>query len=111
MGTMTNYAAIIKRLLAGYAGIKPSVGDIEVELICDDERGHYELMQCGWIGLRRIHGSVIHIDLKGDKVWIQHDGTNEHIAQRLMAEGIPQDHIVLGFHAPYKRPLTDFATG
>jgi hypothetical protein len=110
MGAITNYAEIIKRLLRSYAEIKPSVGDIEVELIFDDERGHYELMQCGWIAMRRIHGSVIHIDIKDDKVWIQHDGTNEHIAQRLIAEGIPQDHIVLGFHAPYKRPLTAFAT-
>ena len=91
-----------------FAGV--AVGG-ESELVFDDERQHYELMQCGWIGLHRVHGSVIHIDLKGDKVWIQFDGTNEHIAQRLMDEGIPQDHIVLGFHAPYKRPLTAFATG
>ena len=111
MGAMTDYAEIIKRLLRGYAAIKPSVGEVEVELVFDDERRHYELMQCGWIGLRRVHGSVIHIDIRGDKVWIQHDGTNEQIAQRLIAEGIPQDHIVLGFHAPYKRPLTAFATG
>lgn len=111
MGAMMDYVAIIKRMLSGYADIKPAVGDIDVEMICDDERGHYELMQCGWIGMRRIHGSVIHIDIKGDKVWIQHDGTNERIADRLVAEGIPKDHIVLGFHAPYKRPLTDFAVG
>ncbi len=111
MGAMKDYAAIIKRLLGGYANIKPSVGDIEVELICDEERGHYELMQCGWIGHRRVHGSVIHIDIKGDKVWIQHNGTKEKIAQMLMEEGIPQDHIVLGFHSPSKRLLTDFAPG
>jgi hypothetical protein len=111
MGALMDYAEIVKRILRGYAGIKPSVGEVEVELICDDEGGHYELMQCGWIGPRRIHGSVIHIDIRGDKVWIQHDGTNEHIAQRLMDQGIPQDHIVLGFHAPYQRPLTAFATG
>jgi hypothetical protein len=111
MGAMTDYAAIIKRILSGYAEIKPSVGEVDVELVFDDERGHYELMQSGWIGLRRVHGSVIHIDIRGDKVWVQHDGTNEKIAERLIAEGIPQDHIVLGFHAPYKRPLTAFATG
>jgi len=111
MGAMTNEVDIIKRLLREYAAIKPSLGDIEVELVFDDERGHYELMQCGWIGMRRVHGSVVHIDVRGDKVWIQHDGTNDHVAQRLMAEGIPQQRIVLGFHAPYKRPLTDFAVG
>lgn len=111
MGAVTGYGEIILRLLREYAAIKPAVGDIEVELVCDVEGGHYELMQCGWIGMRRIHGSVIHIDVKDDKVWIQHDGTSDNVAQRLIAAGIPQDHIVLGFHAPYKRPLTAFATG
>ncbi|WP_273040177.1 element excision factor XisI family protein [Iningainema tapete] len=24
---------------------------------------------------RRVYGSLIHIDLKGDKIWIQYDGT------------------------------------
>jgi hypothetical protein len=111
MVPVTEYPDVVKRLLRGYADIKPSVGEIDVELVFDDERRHYELMQCGWIGLHRVHGSVIHVDVRGDKVWIQHDGTNERIAERLMEQGIPQDHIVLGFHAPYKRPLTPFATG
>ena len=111
MGAVTNDVEIIKRLLREYAAFKPSVGEVEVELVFDDERGHYELMQCGWIGMRRVHGSVVHVDVRGDKVWIQHDGTNDHVAQRLIAEGIPASRIVLGFHAPYKRPLTDFATG
>lgn len=111
MDAVTRYPEIIKRLLSEYAAIKPAVGEVEVELVFDDERQHYELMQCGWIGLKRIHGSVVHIDIKGDKVWIQHDGTNDRVAERLVADGIPRDHIVLGFHAPYKRPLTPFATG
>jgi len=111
MDAVKGYAGIVKDLLRGYSKIKPSVGEVETELVCDDEGGHYELMQCGWIGLRRVHGSVIHIDIRDGKVWIQHDGTNEHIAERLVERGIPRDHIVLGFHAPYKRPLTAFATG
>jgi hypothetical protein len=111
MVAVKDYAEVVKRLLREYAAIKPSVGEIDVELICDDAGGHYELMQCGWIGMRRIHGSVVHIDIRGDKVWIQHDGTNDRIADRLVEAGVPQDHIVLGFHAPYKRGLTDYATG
>lgn len=111
MGAMTNDVEIIKSLLREYAGHKPSVGDIDVELVFDDERGHYELVQCGWIDLKRVHGSVVHIDVRGDKVWIQHDGTSDRVAQRLVDAGIPRERIVLGFHAPYKRPLTDFAVG
>ena len=37
---------------------------------------HYEVMHVGWDGPRRIHGSVVHIDIVDDKVWIQYDGTS-----------------------------------
>jgi hypothetical protein len=111
MVAISEYPEIIKRVLRPYASIKPSVGDVDVEFICDDAQGHYELMQCGWIDQRRVHGSVIHIDVRDDKVWIQHDGTNARIAEQLMEAGIPQRQIVLGFHSPRKRLLTEFATG
>lgn len=111
MAAVTEYAAIVRRILSEYAAFKPSVGEIAVELICDEAGGHYELMQLGWIGPRRIHGSVIHVDIRGNKVWIEHDGTERGIASELVEAGIPKDHIVLGFHPPYKRPDTQFATG
>ena len=38
---------------------------------------HYELMYAGWNGPYRIHGSVLHVDIRNGKVWIQHDGTEE----------------------------------
>ena len=57
-----------------YASYKPSNGQIETEAIVDPEKDHYEVMHVGWDGPRRIHGSVIHIDIIGDQVWIQYDG-------------------------------------
>lgn len=43
------------------------------------------------------------------KLWIQHDGTEDGIANRLVELGVPKSDIVLAFHPPYKRPYTDFA--
>ncbi len=37
----------------------------------------------------RAHGSVIHIDIKGDKIWIQHDGTAPGVALDLVETGMP----------------------
>ena len=107
MTTTEPYADILKRIIREYAAIKPSYGDVQVETIFDDAQGHYELMYAGWHGSRRIHGSVIHADIRDDKVWIQHDG----IADELIEAGIPKEHIVLAFHAPNKRRFTSFATG
>jgi len=45
------------------------------------------------------------------KIWIQHDGTEHGVARELEALGVPRQAIVLGFDAPVKRPLTDYAVG
>ena len=46
-----------------------------------------------------VHGSLVHLDIKGGKVWIQRDGTEHGVAQLLEA-GVPKDHIVLAFRSP-----------
>jgi hypothetical protein len=56
-----------------------------------------------------VHGSVIHIDIKGDKIWIQHDGTEGGIAPELVEAGVPPDKIVLAWHEPEIRKHTVYA--
>jgi hypothetical protein len=51
----------------------------------------------------------VHIDIIDDKVWIQYDGTSRPVADELVAEGIPREDIVLGFHPAEVRQYTDFA--
>lgn len=75
----------------------------------DPEKDHYEVMHVGWDRERRIHGSVIHLDIIDGKVWIQHDGTDRPVAEELLAAGIPREDIVLGFHPARVRHLTGFA--
>jgi hypothetical protein len=58
-----------------------------------------------------VHGSVIHIDLRGEKVWIQHDGTEAGVALELEAAGIPREQIVLAFQHPSRRKHTPYALG
>lgn len=109
MEELENVRQIIKDLIREYAKHKSSYGDIESEVILDDSCGHYELMRSGWHGTRRIHGSAIHIDIRDGKVWIQHDGTPDGIADILVERGIPKDRIVLAFQSPRMRKYTDFA--
>jgi hypothetical protein len=111
MDRVAEYRDIVKRLIRDYAGITPSPGDIQPEAVFDDERGHYELSYTGWKEWRRVHGSVIHIDIRDGKVWIQHDGTSDGIAEELVEAGVPREHIVLAFHHPSKRKYTPFAVG
>jgi hypothetical protein len=109
--TLSRYRELIKRVITGHAQINPLSGDIRVETVFDETQDHYALVESGWDGLRRIEGQVIHIDIINGKIWIQHDGTEYGVARELEDLGVSRQEIVLGFHSPMKRPLTDYAAG
>jgi hypothetical protein len=111
MDRIERYREIIRRLIEEYASYKPANGQIETEAIVDRDHDHYEVMHIGWDGHRRVHGSVVHIDIVDGKVWIQYDGTTRPVAEELMEAGIPREDIVLGFHPAHLRRHTSFATG
>jgi hypothetical protein len=111
MDRAERYRVIVERIISEYARHKPSHGRIETEAVIDRDRDHYEVMHVGWDGARRVHGCVVHVDIRGGKVWIQYDGTNRPIAEELVEAGVPREDIVLGFQPEYVRPLTDFAVG
>jgi len=85
MGQLTTYRDIVKHIIRDYAQWKPTYGDIEVETIFDDEQGHYEMLYMGWEGRRRVHGTVLHVDIRNGKVWVQFDGTENSITEELVA--------------------------
>ncbi len=106
---VARYRQLVKELIREYAQYKPSVGDIETEVVFDEANDHYELIHTGWNRTYRIHGAVLHIDIRDGKVIIQHDGTSDAVAEILAERGIPRDHIVLAFKPPEIRPYTGFA--
>ena len=49
------------------------------------------------------------MDIKNDKIWIQHDGTEAVLADEFVKLGVPKEDIVLAFHSPYRRQFTGLA--
>lgn len=109
MDKLNFYRKVIRDLIQEYAQFKPARGDVQIEVIFDETNDHYELMYAGWNGPYRIHGSVLHIDIRNEKVWIQYDGIEEGVAEQLVKAGIPRDQIVLAFKPPEVRQYTDYA--
>ncbi len=109
MDRIETYREIIKRVIRGIVDFLPVEEGIRTETIFDDVNGHYELLSIGWSNQRRIHATLVHIDLQDEKVWVERDGTNLEIVQDLLDAGIPSEHMVLGFHPPNQRKFTDFA--
>jgi XisI protein len=108
MDQLEHYRDIVCRLVEEYASYKPSHGQIESEAIMDRARDHYEVVHVGWDNGLRVHGSVVHIDIRDGKIWIQYDGTSQPVAEELVAAGIPKEAIVLAFHPMKVRHLTGY---
>ncbi|WP_414548353.1 XisI protein [Anabaena sp. CCY 0017] len=109
MDKLEKYRNYIENILKEYSQYKPSYGDVELQLVIDRENNHYQLMTVGWDGEKRIHGIILHIDIKNGKIWVQHDGTERGITQDLLDLSVPKQDIVLAFHSPMRRKYTDFA--
>ena len=110
MAEVKHYREIIKRILRRYVGVDYLKAEIENEVVFDEEHDRYSVISVGWmVGPRRVHGCLLHIDIIGDKIWIQRDGTEHGVALELEEEGIPKSKIVLGFHEPKVRPHTGYA--
>lgn len=109
MDRLDEYRQIVKDVLQTCAAFRPATGTIELEFIADEVNDHYELLALGWRGNRRVHGCVIHIDIKDDKVWLQHDSTDASIAEQLIERGIPASAIVLDFQPEHIRQYSGFA--
>jgi hypothetical protein len=109
MDNLNQYRKIIRELIQRYAQYRSARGEVQIEVVFDESNDHYELIYAGWNGPYRIHGSVLHIDIRQGKIWIQHDGTEDGIAEELVKAGIPREGIVLAFKPPEIRPYTGFA--
>lgn len=75
----------------------------------DRDRGQFLLIDEGWHGSRRVHHVWAHLEVRDGRIWIHEDGTEEGIANLLVAAGISRDRIVLAFYAPALRSATEFA--
>jgi len=109
MDKVEQYRQFIKQILTEHAEISNSTDTVKAELIFDTERDHYQLSYVGWQGDKRVFGPVLHFDIEDGKIWIQYNGTEDSVAQRLVEMGVPTTDIVIGFHSAFKRQFTRYA--
>lgn len=109
MDSVERYRQIVIKLIEDYASV-PSANepDIYNEVLLDTLKHRYLLLSLGWSKQRRIHHTVIHIDIIDQQVWIQVNNTDCLIAEELVKYGIPRQAIVLGMQPPEIRPYTAY---
>ena len=109
MDRIAGYQELVKQAFKSIAEEIPEESNIVTEIVLDDVRNHYEILQTGWEGDRRVHGSLAHCDIRNGKIYVEHDGTDFGIADYLVEKGASCEEIVLGYRHPDLRDLTPFA--
>ena len=111
MDPVSRYRESVKRVLTEWVEYirRADTPGVETDAVFDDERGQYLLVETGWSDRRRVRNEYIHVRIKGGKVWIEEDGTEEGVANELVKAGVPKSDIVLAFQPPELRHLSDFA--
>jgi hypothetical protein len=108
MDSLERYRRLIQDLLAEYAQPYLDCNPTNHYLICDRQQGHYQWMEVGWDASKRLYRSIIHFDIQNAKIWLQQNLTDQDPAAALVAQGVPQEDIILGFQSPFKRPYTGY---
>src|SRR5262245_39471321 len=108
MAAIERDAVIIEQAFCERARFCVAPEEFRTLMAFDREHGQYLMIDEWSEGYRRIHRGWAHIELQYNKIWIHEDGTEEGIANLLLAAGIPRDGIVLAFHAPSLQADTEF---
>ncbi|NER94296.1 MAG: XisI protein [Symploca sp. SIO1B1] len=108
MDKVAKYREYVQTLLNQYTEGDVSNDEVEVQLIFDTYRDHYQWMNVGWQQFHRIYRCIVHVDIKDGKIWLQQNLTDLNPAEDLVKMGVPPEDIVLGLQPPFKRQYTDY---
>ena len=112
MDKLDLYRQLTQQSLEKRAKLRSKNDPVESQTIFDPQSDRYLLINVGWKNSNtRIYGCVLHVDIRDGKIWVQHDGTEDAIADQLVTLGVPKQDIVLAYHAPYVRQYTEYAIG
>ncbi len=110
MDTINKFQQAILEVLEPFANQKVANPGLEKQLIADTKRHRYQVIVQGWEkGEKFVNSTLLHLEIKDDKIWIQQNWTELQIAQELVKRGVPAEQIVLGFLPEYMREDSEYA--
>ena len=66
---------ILEKILQYYANLLYRYSDIITYVVVSRDRNHFMLIQEGWENHRRVHGFIVHAEIRNEKIWIHEEGT------------------------------------
>lgn len=114
MDKIAKYRQILTEALEKYASAgQPAVGQhpqsLDIHLLFDRDRDHYQVLGLGWQNERQICLIIFHFAIQNGKIWLHRNASDYDILEDIEARGVPKTDIVLAFHPPQIRQFTDYA--
>ncbi len=107
------YQAILTHYLESLAEERNTAlgARLRYEVLADTRRNHFQLTRLGWHNHKFNFLVLVHFDLNPEtgRIWIQQNNTEWLVADDLMARGVAQSDIVLGFRPEYLREAGAYA--
>ena len=75
--------------------------NIDFQPIIDEKGKHFQLIAMGWEGRHRVFNLLFHLDIIGEKIWIQADKMEDSVAEVLVEKGVAKKEIVLHHATAY----------
>ena len=88
---------------------QPENQKIDFQPIIDENGRHFQLIAMGWDGRHRVFNLLFHLDIIGEKIWIQADKMEDSVAEILVEKGVSKKDIVLAYFPDYHRAHTEYA--
>jgi hypothetical protein len=109
MDRLNHWREILEQTLQSYAALPYPYENVLTYVVVSRDHNHFFLMHEGWQGNQRMHGIVVHAEIREGLIWMHYDGIEDSTTADLVAAGVPKESIVLAFHPPYLREHTGYA--
>ncbi len=100
MDKVDRYRQIIQRVVDETAAMLSQGNQVSILPVCDPVHDQYLMISLGRQNNRREHAIVFHAQLRNGKFLIEGDGTEEGMANLLIAAGVPEEDIKLSWASP-----------
>jgi hypothetical protein len=110
MDKVKKYQQAILEVLQEYRQqFRLSNQNVHNQIVADERGHHYQFLWMGWQNDNHVFSVAFHIDIVGDKIWVQQDNTEVGVANLLAEKGIPKSEIVLAYFPASHRKYTEYA--